>query len=78
MLGGEEEGVSVEGASTQLPRPMLEPPCDISCPSVTSQLVGKMPKFIIFSGDSTKKGEVQFEQWAFEVRSVMHMEATLR
>ena len=39
-----------------------------------------MPNFTIFSGDSTQKGEVSFEQWAFEVKIVMqsHTEATLR
>ena len=63
--------MSVESASTQLPRPMPELQCDISCPCVASQVVGRMPKFRTFSGDFTHKGEVSFEQWAFEVRSVM-------
>ena len=45
-----------------------------------SQLPGKTLKFSVFSGDSTQKGEVSFEQWVFEVKSVMqsHTEATLR
>ena len=77
---GREESVPVEGANTQSPRPMSEPQCDISCPSVTSQVVSKMPKFSTFSGDSTQKGEVSFKQWPFEVKSVMqsHTEVTLR
>ena len=72
--------MSVEGKNMQLPSPMPEPQHNISCPSVASQVVGKMPKFSTFSKDSTQKGEVSFEQWAIEVRSVMqsHMEATLR
>ena len=39
----------------------------------------KMPKGITFSGDPIQKGEVSFEQWVFEVKSVMqsHTEATL-
>ena len=63
----------------QLHRQILEPQCNISCPSVASQSVGKMPKFSIFSGGSTQKGEVSFQQWAFEVKSVMqsHMEVIL-
>ena len=60
--------MSVEGTSTQSPRPMPEPKHDISCPSVAWEVVGKMPKFSTFSGDSTLKGEVTLEQWAFEVR----------
>ena len=47
------------------------PQCNIYCPSVASQLVGKVAKFSIFSGDSTQRGEVSFEQWAFEIKSVM-------
>ena len=72
--------MSVEGTSMQLPRLVPEPQCDIFYPSVTSQVVGNLPKFSTFSGDSTKKGEVSSEQWAFEVRSVMqsHIEVTLR
>ena len=77
---GIEKSVLVESTNMQLSRPMLEPQYNISCPSVASQIVGKMPKFSTFTGDSTQKGEVSFEQGAFEVRSVMqsHMEATLR
>ena len=56
----------MEGTSTQLPRQMPEPQHDISCPSVASQVVGKMPKFSTFSGDSTQKGEVSFDQWALK------------
>ena len=76
---GREESVSVEGASMQLPRLMSEPQHNISCPSIASQVVGKMPKFSTFSEDPTRKGEVSFEQGAFEVRSVMqnHTEVTL-
>ena len=61
-------------------RLMLEPQYGMFCPSVASQVVGKMPKFSTFSGDSTQKEEVSFEKWAFEVRSVMqsHTEVTLR
>ena len=38
---GREESVLVEGTNTQLPRPMPEPQCNISCPGVASQVVGK-------------------------------------
>ena len=57
-----------------------EPHCDILCPSVASQLVSKMPQFSIFSKDTNQKGEISFEQWAFQVKSVMQsqMEVTLR
>ena len=77
---GREQSMMVEGASTQLPRPMLEQQHDISYLSVASQVVGKMPKFATFSGDPTQKGEVSFEQCAFKVRIVMqsHTKATLR
>ena len=47
----------VEGTSTHLPGLMPEPQCDTSCPSVASQVEGKMPKFSTFSGDSTHKGK---------------------
>ena len=75
-----EESVLVEDTDTQLPRQMPEPQHDISCPSVVSQVVGKMAKFSTFSGNFTQKGEFSFEQWAFEVKSVMqnHTEVTLR
>ena len=67
----EREGiVSVEGANTQLPRQMPEPQ-HISFPSVASQVIGEMAKFSTFGRDSNQKGEVSFEQWAFEVKSVM-------
>ena len=77
---GREESVSVEGANSLLPRQMPEPQCDISCPSVASKVVGKTPKLGTFSGDSTQKGDVSIEQWAFEVKSVMqsNTEVTLR
>ena len=52
----------MEGTSIQLPRLMSEPQCNISCPSIASQVVCKMAKFSIFSGDPTQKGEVSFEQ----------------
>ena len=47
---------------------------------MTSQVVGQMPKFSTFNIDSTSEEEVSFEQWAFEVKSVMqrHTEVTLR
>ena len=80
MSGGREEIVSVEGTNMQLPRQMPEPQCDISCPSVASQVVDKMPNFSTLSGDSTQKGEVSFEHWTFEAKGVMHShtEVTLR
>ena len=53
---GREESVLVEGAITQLPRQLPVLQCDISCPSVVSQVVGKMPKFSTFCRDSTQKG----------------------
>ena len=72
--------MSVEGANMQLPRQMPDPQYEISCPIVAFQVVGKMQKFSTFSQGSTQKGEVSFEQWAFEVNSVMqsHTEAVLR
>ena len=70
-----EECVSVEGTNTQLSRQMPELQCNISSPIVASQVVGKMPKFSIFSGNPTQKEEVSFEQWAFEVKSVMQSHA---
>ena len=41
---------------------------------------GKTPKFSVFNGVSTLKGEVPFEQWVSEAKGVMqsHTEATLR
>ena len=68
---GREESVLVEGTSMQIPRLMSEPQHEISCPSVALQVLGYMPKTSTFSGDFTQKGEVSFEQWVFEVRSVM-------
>ena len=64
----------------QMQGPILEPQSDISSPSVVAQLVSKTPKFSIFSRDSTQNGEVSFEQWAFDIKSVMHshMEVTLK
>ena len=50
------------------------------CPTpVLPQVVEKTPMFSVFSGDSTQKGEVSFEEWAFKVRSVMqsHTKATI-
>ena len=77
---GREESVSVEGAIIQLPRLMSEPQHNTSCPSVASQVVGKMPKCSTFGGDPIHKGEVSFEQWALEVMSLMqsNSEVTLR
>ena len=43
--------MAVEGTNKQLPRPMQEQKCNISCPSVAPQVVDKMPKFSTFSGD---------------------------
>ena len=76
---GGEESVLVEGISMQLLRPMSDPQCDISFPSVALPVVGKMPKFSTFSGASTQKREVSFDQCTFKVRSVMqsHTQATL-
>ena len=76
---GREESVLVESASTQLPRLMSESQHNIFCPSVASQVIGKMIKFSTFSDDPIHKGEVSFELWVFEVRSVMqsHTEVTL-
>ena len=75
-----EDIVSVKGTNTQLQRQIPEQQCNISCPNVDSKLIGKMPTFSIFIGDSTQKGEVSFEQWAFEVKCVMqiHVGVTLR
>ena len=66
-----KESLSVGGTSRQLPKLMPEPQSTISCPSVALQVVGKVPKFSTFSGDSTQKREVSFEQWVFEVKRVM-------
>ena len=68
-----------EGTSMQLSRLTSEPQCENSCPSVTSQVVGKMPKISTFNGDPTQKRKVSFKQWVFEVKSVMQSqtEATL-
>ena len=62
----------------QGPIPELQP--DISCPNVASKLVGKTPKFSLYSGDPTQKGEVSFKQRTLKVKNVMqsHTEATLR
>ena len=68
---GRGEILLVEGTNMQLPMQMPEPQHDNSCPSVSFQVVGKMPKLSTFSGDSTQKGDVSFEQWAFEVKRVM-------
>ena len=65
---GREDVILRENENTQLHRSMQELQCDISFSSVASQLAGKTPKF---SGYSTQKGEVTFEQWVFEVRSVV-------
>ena len=54
-IGG-VESVSVEDTSMQLHRLISEPQCDISCPSHVSEVVGKMPKFSIFSGDFYSEG----------------------
>ena len=77
-----EEIMLVEGANMQLPRQMPLPQHNISCPSdsVASKVVGKMPNFSTFSGNSTQKGKLLFAQWAFKVKGVMqsHIEGTLR
>ena len=69
-----------EGVSVQILRLTSVPQCKNSFPSVTSQVVGKVPKFSIFSEDPTQKREVLFKQWVFEVKSVLqsHTEVTLR
>ena len=68
---GREENVLAEGVSMQLSRLTSEPQCENSCSSVTSQVVVKMPKISSFSEDPTQKGEVSFQQWVFEAKSVM-------
>ena len=72
--------MSVEGTIMQLPKQMPGPQHNISCPSVDSQVVGKMPIFCTFRGDFIQKGEVSCKQWVFEVKSEMqsHTEVTLR
>ena len=52
---GREEIMSAVGTNTHLYRQIPEPQYDISCPSVASQVVGKTPKFTIFSRDTTQK-----------------------
>ena len=59
---------SGEGVGMQIWRPTSVPQHENSCPSITSQVGHKMPKFSAFSGDPTQKGEVSFEQWVFEVK----------
>ena len=75
-----EENVLGKGIHTWLSRPTSEPQYENSYLSVTSQIVSKMPKFSTFSRDPTQKGEVLFEQWVFEMKSMMqsHKEATLQ
>ena len=53
---GREESVLMEGTGMQLPRLMSDPQCKISCPSVASKVVDKMPKISTFSGEPTQKG----------------------
>ena len=65
---GREETVSVEDTGMQLPRQMPELQCIISCPSLTSQVVGKMQIFSTFSGGSTQKGDLI---WAMDIWSEM-------
>ena len=75
-----EEGyMFMEESSTQISRLTSEPQCKISCPSVASQVLGKMPNSSTFSRDPTQRGDVSFEQLVFEVRSVTqsHSEVTL-
>ena len=62
---GREESVSVEGTSIQLPRPISETQHKISCPSVASEVVGKMPTISTFSRDLTQKGEVSLKKMGF-------------
>ena len=47
-----------ESVSVQILRQTSVPQHENSCPSVTSQVLGKMPKCSTFSEDPTKKGEV--------------------
>ena len=61
-MGGKSRRCVGEGVSMQLSRPASVPQCKSSCPSITSQVVGKMPKISTFSGDPTQKEEVSFEQ----------------
>ena len=51
----------------QLFRPISDPLCQISSFSVAPPIVGKSPKFSIFSGEIVQKGEVSFDQWVIEV-----------
>ena len=79
MSGGDRRNHIEGGTNTEMQKPIPGPQHDISCPSVPSQLVSKMPKFSIME-TLPKKGKVLFEQWAFKIKSVMqsHMEVTLR
>ena len=55
---GRDEVIPGEDANMQPHRPMQKPYCGMSYSSVAFQLVGKMPKFSVFSGDSAQNGEV--------------------
>ena len=48
---GRGEIKSLEGMNMQLHRQIPQPQCNISCPSIASHLVGKMPKLSTYSGD---------------------------
>ena len=56
-----EENAVGKGVSVQILRPTSEPQCENFCFSVTSQIMGKMPKFSNSSGDPTQRGEVSFD-----------------
>ena len=55
------EIISGEDANMQPYRSMQEPQYNMSYSSVASQLLRKTPKFSVFSGDSTQKGEIAFK-----------------
>ena len=48
--------MSVEGTIMQLPRQIIEPQCDISCPSKESQILGKTKKSAYLVETPTKRG----------------------
>ena len=60
-----KENVLGKGISMQLSRLISVPQHKNSCPIVTSQVVGKMPKISTFSRDPTQKEEVLFKQRVF-------------
>ena len=51
----------------------------ISSSSIAPPIAGKVPKFSIFSEETSQKGKVSFEQWVFEVKRALqsHLETLL-